>query len=1652
MPTPKIGFEISSVEAKRGASQIRSELKAIQSSVRAVVTDLDKMKRAFSTISVSASGKGGKGTTGGFAESFKQQSQQLKTFQATISKELKTQEKNVTASLNKQSQSFKRFATDVEKALKRVEVAIQQTSTAIKVLQPSSQQTAASVKVLTKELDQISTKAAGVKSSTQGVGQGIAEVGKKSQQSKKETEDFNRSLSELSKVAQIALGPLSGVASRITAFSTLTSLTSVGLAGIISGFIGAGGVVVAAFKASQALDELKDRADELTISGEKLQELRFIGERSGVNVQLMERSIEALSRRIGQAVDAAGQGGRALEILGLKAENLVTLPVDQQLRVIADEFVKLEDGSIRSAVAADLFSRAGLRMINVLAQGSKGIDALALEARKLGGVISQHTIVQAAQLHDRIDSLKLSLKATAQNVLSSFLPAFIRLATHVEKASMAMAAFFEQRREFSKRTNPEPLNQEIESLEALISAYQRLAKARAEGKSTLFRVQVPIQPSEFVGKALSRELAAGGDPVQLLTKLLAEAKKRQAELNGEIVSFGDIAPEAYNAVRDSARDFIEAQVDLFESIKNTKLELAALQLGGPGLQNTVKAMNEVRESVNALSAIEVSQLVISLRNTGQLSSTELAKLNKSFDESGRAIKQNVLLTNDVLAAPLPNHYEVLVEVLGSARSRLINLDDAQTKYNQTVEDSANRVDNLTDSFTDLIRQQEGATRLLNAFRAGGESAVLSEEARLQAEDIVGQLQPGDFGAARLRLQQEGFLTDESLKELLDLNDALKLSFRELAAVATQVFQETGTITKETLIEALTEVIKETKLSEEALDDLRDAEKKHLEEVERKNKEITEGIEKFASSLDEQMQDTKDAIRLVGLEGKERAQLTAILKLENEARQINKKLGEEVIVITDEQRNQVRQLTGDLFDLNEAEKQRDKIREESIRKAEDFAKELQRPLDDFAQHLETSIRDAIVEGLDKGEFEFKKFFKDLKRAFIELAVDEVITNVKVNIQTGVLSVASGGGAPVSASGGGGIAGAFGGLLQQQQTSQAVAQGVQQGLSPLQTSIGNFFARLFNQPQIFGTPGGAIGPAPAPGSQPASFANFAGSVASIPVIGSIIGGTLSGRSLINALNLRSQDRNKLENVAYQVGSILGGIAGGLVGAWAGGGGFGAGGFGGAAGGAGGAGGFGGAGGGVAGGAGIGSFLGSFIIGSAAVGQAQVIRQLGGKGDTGGIFEADNRLQAINRGAQIGGPIGAIIGGLLYNKVNRNVGVTTAATLEELLGRGLEGGQAVFRQTPFGFVGALGSQTGGDVGAKGIANTLDTVRAIDRSLAEFLNRREEEIVKTFISSSARGIGFSNPKRGAEKLVGQRISQVVEALGIPAETIAGLGLTVGAPEEQLNKATALLQQRRDIIDVLAEIQGTAESITSAQKAIENMQELVDTIGLVGPTLGVVVDDLQALEAQGLAKLTEGFDKSIRDLVLAITDPAFLAMENLTKVQELRLREARDFGADIVEVERLALLERQELLKQLNQPIQSVIDNILFTVSGQAPLAALQAAQERFNELTTSGVIGDRSAIATAAQTLLGLGESLLGGPAFAASRDEILSVLQGLLVTFPTETAATSEALTNLILETVRGNSANEVLLQQLVDGDEATRNELSILRGQLERLLTS
>jgi hypothetical protein len=195
--------------------------------------------------------------------------------------------------------------------------------------------------------------------------------------------------------------------------------------------VATGGVAAGVFGLANSTatlgDEVAKTGDKIGIALGPFQELRYAAERSGVSTQKLDSSLERFVKRMGEATSGTGAAKKAYDELGLSAEDLAKMTPEDSLAVVADRLSSVENQSQKVALAAQLFGREGVGMINMLKGGSAGLQALRKDALATGYVLSEKAARDAETFKDAMLDAQLGMAGMKNTIGAELMPAVTEL-------------------------------------------------------------------------------------------------------------------------------------------------------------------------------------------------------------------------------------------------------------------------------------------------------------------------------------------------------------------------------------------------------------------------------------------------------------------------------------------------------------------------------------------------------------------------------------------------------------------------------------------------------------------------------------------------------------------------------------------------------------------------------------------------------------------------------------------------------------------------------------------------------------------------------------------------------------------------------------------------------------------------------------------------------------------------------------------------------------------------------------------------------------------------------------------------------------------------------------------------------------------------
>lgn len=148
------------------------------------------------------------------------------------------------------------------------------------------------------------------------------------------------------------------------------------------------------------VDRLAKQSGNLGIAVKELQALELQGKLTGVSAEKMDKALEVLNRRIGEATLGFGEGKRAFDQLRISADRIADTPISTTVGEIADAIDRLETTAQKGAIANQLFGRSGAQMLNFFESGSRGIVEATQFLEKYGLTLDQMGAARVERMND----------------------------------------------------------------------------------------------------------------------------------------------------------------------------------------------------------------------------------------------------------------------------------------------------------------------------------------------------------------------------------------------------------------------------------------------------------------------------------------------------------------------------------------------------------------------------------------------------------------------------------------------------------------------------------------------------------------------------------------------------------------------------------------------------------------------------------------------------------------------------------------------------------------------------------------------------------------------------------------------------------------------------------------------------------------------------------------------------------------------------------------------------------------------------------------------------------------------------------------------------------------------------------------------------
>lgn len=225
----------------------------------------------------------------------------------------------------------------------------------------------------------------------------------------------------------------SGIASSRSSLTQLKSLAIPAAAAVtaVAASFTAAAFAIKEFVAPsfESLDTLGDLSSRLGVSTDKLAALQHAASLAGIEQESLTTGVTKFLDTLSNANLGTASAAKAFDALGLKAEALSRLSLDQQFVEVARALQGIQNPADRVRIAIDLFGKSGAQMLQLLNGGANELITTLAEAKALGIAPSSEEVAKIQAANDAIDKMSASWRGLANVIAVELAPAITDLAT-----------------------------------------------------------------------------------------------------------------------------------------------------------------------------------------------------------------------------------------------------------------------------------------------------------------------------------------------------------------------------------------------------------------------------------------------------------------------------------------------------------------------------------------------------------------------------------------------------------------------------------------------------------------------------------------------------------------------------------------------------------------------------------------------------------------------------------------------------------------------------------------------------------------------------------------------------------------------------------------------------------------------------------------------------------------------------------------------------------------------------------------------------------------------------------------------------------------------------------------------------------------------
>lgn len=345
------------------------------------------------------------------------------------------------------------------------------------------------------------------------------------------------------------------------------------MTGVIGMLVGVGSMGALIKSSIDAADNMSKLSQKVGVNIEQLSGMAYAAELADVSAEQLGKGMGKLAKAMYEAAGDPNSGpAKTFRDLGVSVTDSAgkLRSTDGVMMDVAERIARMDDGARKTALAMEVFGKAGADLIPLLNSGKEGIKEATDEARRFGLVLSAEAGRQAEEFNDNLTRLKKQASGAALAFVKELLPAVNSLVGAMAKGGDMDESFIAK---LARNTK-----EEIRVMQDSYVMYETLAKKSAAWVNTggaLGHMFSKKQYDEYIKEIKRIEQEAKESYEKIAQGYSVKAKDRSNDKPGG--GNGGGQPVATN-MWTLENDLIYKNIQAYEKLKN-KQEEYFYQLG-----------------------------------------------------------------------------------------------------------------------------------------------------------------------------------------------------------------------------------------------------------------------------------------------------------------------------------------------------------------------------------------------------------------------------------------------------------------------------------------------------------------------------------------------------------------------------------------------------------------------------------------------------------------------------------------------------------------------------------------------------------------------------------------------------------------------------------------------------------------------------------------------------------------------------------------------------------------------------------------------------------------------------------------------------------------------------------------------------------------